>query len=427
MPPKTRQNSGNDELMKSKAALEEEKKEARQLNAKLRKAVAVQEALAAKQKEALAAKTDQSSRKKQRTNEGKKWPVIKNAEMTLYFANQTKNVQYRKKKFLANDRELEDLVWDVALTTSAGDDLSALNKHDQDEMARRYSEAYGVECARDINGKRSSWQQAAKNAFFQMLSEGIAVTGAKLLFVAQRPKEILMLDEDVSNELTKEEADENKALNLKNKKWRDLFDNYNDKFLGNCLGKKVWSEEKRSLKTISGRDGTTPPLITSSDEAMAVVLVMNAEAKWLIQWKCKRDDEPEPPRKLLRPHIKWSDDAGGSCQWGGWHKEGRLKFQKVRGQIKKGRSLETTQVAEEQCCERLYYKHDMENKLASRKRKPKVKVPKIDLVGADVGFESEGDFEFESYESDGDTNQLLAEAMVKPAAAAAEVQQEGEL
>ena len=46
-----------------------------------------------------------------------------------------------------------------------------------------------------------------------------------------------MLDEEVSEDNPKEQVTKNKALNVKNKKWRDLFANFNDKkFLANCLG-----------------------------------------------------------------------------------------------------------------------------------------------------------------------------------------------
>ena len=180
--------------------------------------------------------------------------------------------------------------------------------------------------------------------------------------------------------------------------------------------------ETRSLKTISGRVETTPPPITVSDEAMVVVLVLNSEAKRLLQWKCKRESKEEPPRKELCPLILWSDDAAGSCQWGGWHKPGRPLFQEVRNQIKKGRSLNTTKMAEEQSTQRLFVKHDMETKLASRKRKPKVTVPKIDLDGADIGFDSDDDCEFKDYESDGEAAQLLADAMAAPPSAAGATQ-----
>jgi hypothetical protein len=257
-----------------------------------------------------------------------------------------------------------------------------------------------------------------------MLAEGTPVTGAMLLHVAQR-QGIFLYDEVVSEKNPKEQVTKNTAKNLRNKKWRDLFDNYNDKFIANCLGQKEWSEERRSLNRISGRGGTNAHPITVSDEAMIVVLVLNAEKKWLVQYKCKQEGRKEPDRKELRQYVLYSDDAAGSNKFGGWHKPGRLLFQKIRGQIKKGRSLKTTKLAETQSTERLYVKHDMETKLAGKKRKPKVTVPKIDLDGAAVGFESGDECEIEGYESDEDANKLLAEAMEAPPAADAEAAQEG--
>jgi hypothetical protein len=282
----------------------------------------------------------------------------KNAELTLYFGDQTKKIEFRTKKFLACEEELEEMVFGIALRSSHGDKLAAMDSDDQCLMAKSFNKAYGLKCSRDINEKRNSWQQGAKTAFFAMLAECTPVTGAMLLHVAQR-QGIFLYDEVVSEKNPKEQVTKNKAKNLRNKKWRDLFDNYNDKFIANCLGQKEWSEERRSLNRISGRGGTNAHPITVSDEAMIVVLVLNAEKKWLVQYKCKQEGRKEPDRKELRQYVLYSDDAAGSNKFGGWHKPGRLLFQKIRGQIKKGRSLKTTKLAETQSTERLYVKHDI--------------------------------------------------------------------
>ncbi len=364
-----------------------------------------------KNKELNEAAKDQSAHKKQRKASGALWEVVKNDEMAPYFAQQTKTVEYRTKKFLADEKELEEMVMDIAKRSTLKKELALLNPNDQQEMGRRLSKVYGPQCARDLNAKRSSMQQAAKTAFWECLDEGTPITGAQLRHVVQR-QGIFLHDEDVSDN---EQANKNKALNVKNQRWRVIFDLFNDKFIGNCLGQKVWSKETRSLKTISSLDG-----VTVSDEAMIVILVLNAEKKWLEQYKINKAGGKEPPRDALRKYVLYSDDAGGSCLFGGWHKAGRLMFKEIRSQIKKGRSLETTQLAEEQCRDRLFVKHGMEQKLASRKRKPKAKQPKVDLVGAAIGHgDDDSDCEFEGYESDEDAKQLLAAAMAPPAAPAA--------
>jgi hypothetical protein len=417
MPPTTR---GGDDLKRSEAALEHAKKQtenAKKETAKLKRQLNTQ----------IAEAQQQCGRKKQRTSRSL-WQVNKNDEMSLFFSLETKKTEYRKKKFLASEHEIEELVFDIALRSSLGDDLSALDADDQDEMARRFTAVYGDQCAKDINNKRSNWQQMAKKAFFEMLKAGTPISGAQLLHVAQR-QGVFLYDEVVSEDNPQEQATLNKARNLKNKKWRDIFDNFNDKFIANCLGQQVWGFETRSLKTISGRDGTTPAPITVSDEAMIVLLVLNAEKKWLVQYKAKEAGKVAPDRRDLRHLVLYSDDAAGSCKFGGWHKPGRLLFHKVRTQIKKGRSLNTTKMAEEQSTQRLFVKHDMEAKLASKKRKPKQTVPKIDLVGADIGFDSDGSCEFAGYESDEDAKKLLADAMAPPEAppAAAAAPQAGNI
>ena len=376
-----------------------------------RKKVRENEKLKRKNKELAHAAKEQSAHKKPRKASNALWEVVKNDERALYFSQQTKTVKHRHKKFLANDQELEEMVLDIAKRSSLKKELALLNPNDQQEMGRRLSKVYGPQCARDLNAKRSSMQQAAKTAFNECLDEGTPITGKQLRYVVQR-QGIFLHDEDVSDN---EQANKNKALNVKNQRWRDIFDLFNDKFIGNCLGQKVWSAETRSLKTISSLDG-----VTVSDEAMIVILVLNAEKKWLEQYKINKAGGKEPPRDALRKYVLYSDDAGGSCRFGGWHKPGRLLFKEIRSQIKKGRSLETTKLAEEQCRDRLFVKHDMEKKLASRKRKPKAKQPKVDLVGAAIGHgDDDSDCEFEGYESDDEANREMLAAAMAPAAAAA--------
>ena len=157
------------------------------------------------------------------------WEVVKNDERALYFGQQTKTVEYRHKKFLANDQELEEMVLDIAKRSSLKDRLNLLDPHDQETMGRRLAVEYGPKCANDLNAKRRRPRELSLNAL-PKAKWSLERSSAKLSSARQG---IFLYDEDVSDN---EQAKKNKSLNLKNQRWRDVFDKFNDKFIGNCLG-----------------------------------------------------------------------------------------------------------------------------------------------------------------------------------------------
>jgi hypothetical protein len=152
-------------------------------------------------------------------------------------------------------------------------------------------------------------------------------------------------------------------------------------------------------------DGSTdgPPPVSVSDEAIALLIVENCEVKWNCQVRRelagKKQDEDKMKRMVL-----YTTSSGGSCMFGAWSKEGRLRFKEIRAKIKKGRASPEGAAGERQCRRRLFKKHGMQKKLDGRKKKGKPTVPIIDLAGAEVGFGSgdEDDAEMEECRSDGE-------------------------
>ena len=85
--------------------------------------------------------------------------------------------------------------------------------------------------------------------------------------------------------------------------------------------------------------------ITPALEALVVLLLENAQEKWMFEagLQCRLGRNLTPEDKKQRwctskvPAVKWSTKKAGSDKCGGWDKEGRLRFKKIRSLIEKGR------------------------------------------------------------------------------------------
>ena len=102
----------------------------------------------------------------------------------------------------------------------------------------------------------------------------------------------------------------------------------------------------------------------SSAEAMAILLVMNNEPKWI--WQCgvelvhgqvgkyfdKLIEEGRDMDKLeeneLEPLPLFSDSHCGNKRYGGWSAEGKARYMEVKQMVEDARKKETTKEIEEQ-------------------------------------------------------------------------------
>ena len=313
-------------------------------------------------------------------------------------------------KFLANEEELADAMYTaLGFTESVAERLRLLDSEEREEMLRRYCGVYGTGCSRALNDVRNGLQQKIKPVYMGLLKEDKAFSSKQLHHVAQRLN-LTILDEAVKNKKT---VAGNKAKNNQNKKYRDRFDTYVDQYVTAFKGTKNWSIEKRCNTTLSGTDGNKEPALTSSDEAMIILQLENAEQKWNEENTFLKGGWEAPPRTHTRDLVLYSDDKGGNNKFHNWKPEGRKRYNQLRAQIKKARGKEDTPTLENQCRLRLYELHDMENKLGSKKTSTKAKVPRIDLTDAAVGNASDNEeFEIEAYETDDEANELLNKAQV---------------
>ena len=259
------------------------------------------------------------------------------------------------------------------MTTDDWKRLKDLEEEKLDYMMSQYTTVYGKYVSKQINGKRNSLQQAIKEVYKKMRKEGHKFSAAQFLNSAQRFNICLC------SENGKAQA-KNKKVNKENKKYRDRFDVWVDCIMP-VVATKDWKVETRCMTTMGvALDGSTdgPPPVSVSDEAIALLIVENCEVKWNYQVRRelagKKQDEDKMKRMVL-----YTTSSGGSCIFGAWSREGRLRFKELRAKIKKGRASPEGAAGERQCKRRLFKKHGMQKKLDGRKKKGKHTVPIIDL------------------------------------------------
>jgi len=343
------------------------------------------------------------------------WEVIENKETAGWLKKVFRTHVWRTTKFMANEAELADAMY-IALgfTESICERLVILEEDEREEMLRRYCVVYGTGCSKALNDVRNGLQQKIKPVYMGLLKENKAFSSKQLHHVAQRLN-LTILDEAVKHKKT---AAGNKAKNNQNKKYRERFDTYVDQYVTAFKGTKNWSIEKRCNTTLSGTDGNKEPALTSSDEAMIILQVENAERKWNEENTFLAGGFDAPPRTATRDLVKYSDDKGGNNKFGNWSEEGRKRYNQLRAQIKKGRGQDDTPTWENQSRLRLYDLHQMGNDPGSKKASSKDKVPRIDLTNAAVGDASDDDnYEIEAYETDDEADELLKKAQVAKKAA----------
>jgi hypothetical protein len=140
------------------------------------------------------------------------------------------------------------------------------------------------------------------------------------------------------------------------------------------------------------RDGEE--VITRSTEALCIVFIENAEAKWRFEAELEKKwgralvkaDRYTEDYKKKCPATLWSTKDAGNNKGGGWGKKGKERYRDVRGLIQDARDQEWTHELEEQVRAEIIKRHE------DAKKKPKTKPTKensVDLTGA-VGSETVG-------------------------------------
>jgi hypothetical protein len=93
-------------------------------------------------------------------------------------------------------------------------------------------------------------------------------------------------------------------------------------FVQCVAGTRTWGNEKY-LATLTGAMNTETniPVVTTSDEAMALLLFENYRDKWIHQFKTKARGE-----KPGRIDGKYTSSTVGHGEYAGWSKDGLAKY-----------------------------------------------------------------------------------------------------
>jgi hypothetical protein len=108
-----------------------------------------------------------------------------------------------------------------------------------------------------------------------------------------------------------------------------------------CVAGIIQCRKSKYLATVSNS------IITISDEAFALLLFENYEAKWHAQHQ-HLVDKRKLTAKMPRMHGKYTCKKVGQAEFGGWSKEGVVQFNAYCLQIEAERSSEAGKLAEQE-------------------------------------------------------------------------------
>ena len=146
-------------------------------------------------------------------------------------------------------------------------------------------------------------------------------------------------------------------------------------------------------------------------EAMVILMLENAQAKWAfegdLELKWKRTmvnaDRKTKDYKKNCPDTPYTTTKGGNNKYGGWTKEGRIRFAKIRALIQKGRQKDTTEELEEQTREAIQELH----KNSTSSTNEEAGQDKVDLSEAQIGCSSQVDDDLEEEDCNSDDELAL--------------------
>ena len=270
---------------------------------------------------------------------------------------------FRCTKFLSSDKQL---IKAAELVMSYCDDgkkilAEAANADQRMQKIVDFALIYGLLITKAINSQRSTTQSQCKTAWQALRNEKGAAG-------APTPKQLLKVV--LRKGLTKEEEPDEAKL----KRNQDWFMWYWDEIVPKCAGKNFWLQAHRYQGLLSEHaPADTPDLkyVTAATEAIAVLYFENSWVKW--EFECRelargialKDINKEDPKWRTR----WSDSKVGQKMYGGWCKEGRMRFKVLLGAVEKARASTEGKIAEKACLEALREKYNIVDAPKRKKRK----------------------------------------------------------
>ena len=228
-----------------------------------------------------------------------------------------------------------------------------------------------------MNDKRNVDQQKVRKVFIDDYKNGIERNDKMYLNALQRPLGLVekLPEKDSEGQIIPKNVAENKKNEARFERLVDFVDRY----LGAVVGKGSYGPDTRAthpLSTLRRQNGKGQVVVSEGTEALILVTMENAWKKWVyeasleIDWgrNVSEDDRKTEDYKKHCPPILWTTKKGGSNRFGGWLSEGKARFKKVRGLIKKARAQEHIGCLDKKVCEAIKKRHEA-LKMEERPRK----------------------------------------------------------
>ena len=274
-------------------------------------------------------------------------------DLTKKVCDYVKFVTWRRTKFLATENKLYGVCAQIMREMEEFQHLLE-ETDDEDTVIKAFASVYGKDITKVLNERRTNTASSLKKAFDKRAAKKQTMpTPKQLSCVISRSRDLLYLEvpEDAS------EAEEAKIMAkcAKNDELRDFFDWYWDSLLPCVQGKFSWGHGMRYYHTISGGhfpEDKTKKYVTSSDEALVLLMYENYYKRWPYTFECSEKKE-KIDQESPRYQVKWSDSTTGNSQWGGWSSEGRLRFREILKVIAKCRNKRYNAKLEKQALKRI--------------------------------------------------------------------------
>ena len=299
-------------------------------------------------------------------------------------------------KFIADEEELTDVCKILMAKMKQFSDFLK-DPEVEEENIRAFSKIYSSKINKTINGKRTNTAGSLRKECIARYLSGLKMPSIPELQTVIVRKDMVLLPEpkipvvpddataevaeQIQAEITEIQAEitEIQAKNAKIKQNQEWFQWHWEKLLPAVVGKHNWGHNTRLYTTISKGvfPGTNTKCITSSDEALVLILMENGVRRFAYAAKCKENGVDED-KTTDECRAKWSDSQVGQSKFGGWSLAGRQRYRSHRQVISSIKRKKTDRVhpAEKACLAALRVKHKID---AKRTKKTGQIVP--DFVG----------------------------------------------
>ena len=328
--------------------------------------------------------------KKKKGRKGLQPGIPLNKEMAELIDKKVGSELWRTCKFLASEPQLTRATWLVMKMIPEANALlppnSDINDAETQAIAENFKYTYGGTITKKLNNRRNSAQSGIQAAYVKRALKGkFLPTPQQLLHVVKRkglgnPSSMKKTDPRYT-------SDDDLKLN-----W-DIFEFYWDELLPKVAGKQNWGKNMRHyglISTMTFPNDKTKKYVTSSDEALVVLLVENMGQRLPYVAQCKSTTPVTPVDKEHKLYAsKYTSSNEGQICWGGWDCPGRARFIELTKAIKVAKTRGHVRQVEEEMLSRLQQANGLHRGAQPNKDKAEPEIFESNtMYQADFGVES---------------------------------------